>query len=148
MRSARVIVDTNVLISYLLLKHSPTGQAVSRVFAEAQPLASEATLTELADVLARSKFDAYIDPHSRQDFFRLYARIAEIVPITVTVRACRNPRDDKFLELAASGEAALIVTGDQDLLSMSRYGTVNFITPVQFLALPASALTAGTDDPS
>ena len=57
MGSARVIVDTNVLISYLLSKNSPAGLAATRVFAETQPLASEATLTELADVLARSRFD-------------------------------------------------------------------------------------------
>lgn len=45
----------------------------------------------------------------------MLGRIAEMVPIVYTVHACRDPRDDKFLELAVNGEADLIVTGDDDL---------------------------------
>lgn len=133
---ARVVVDTNVLISHLLVAGSPPSLAASRALAHTQVLMSDATLSELADVLGRSKFDPYASRESRQEFFRLIARITEIVAITTTVRVCRDLSDDKFLELAISGEASLIVTGDRDLLALAPFRTVNIVTPAQFLALP------------
>jgi predicted nucleic acid-binding protein len=39
----------------------------------------------------------------RQEFIRLLGRVAELVPITYRVQACRDPKDDKFLELALNG---------------------------------------------
>lgn len=146
MPNARVVIDTNVLISHLLVAGSPASLAASRALAHTQVLMSDATLSELADVLGRAKFDRYASRESRQDFFRLIARITEVVPITTTVRACRDPKDDKFLEVAISGDASLIVTGDGDLLALAPFRTVGIVTPAQFLALPASALTGVDDD--
>jgi putative PIN family toxin of toxin-antitoxin system len=100
---------------------------------EAQLLASHATTTELADVLARPKFDAYVSLEDRQQFIRLLGRIVEMVPIVHTVRACRDPRDDKFLELAVNGEADLIVTGDEDLLALHPFRGVRIITPAAYV---------------
>jgi predicted nucleic acid-binding protein len=49
------------------------------------------------------------------------------------VRACRDPKDDKFLELAVSGAACCVVTGDQDLLALHPFRSVSILTPAQFL---------------
>jgi predicted nucleic acid-binding protein len=57
-----------------------------------------------------------------------------MVPIIHTVRACRDPRDDKFLELAVNGEALLIVTGDDDLLILDPFRGIPIVTPVAYLA--------------
>ena len=135
MSSARVIIDTNVLISRLLIPRSIAAQAVSRTLQSAQLLASEATLTELADVLSRSKFDPYVSLEERQEFFRRFAQVAEIVPILTPVRACRDPSDDKFLELAVDGRATLLITGDEDLLALSPFRDVEIVTPAAFLTM-------------
>jgi putative PIN family toxin of toxin-antitoxin system len=140
MPSARVILDTNVVISRLLVPRSVAGRAVSRLVRDTQLLVSEATLGELAQTLAREKFNPYVSLEDRQEFFRLFARVAEWVPITTTVRACRDPEDNKFLELAVDGQACLIVTGDKDLLTLSPYRTVTIVTPADVLAMPDSAL--------
>src|SRR5690242_5974726 len=112
----RVVADTNVLISRLLLPQSVAAKAVRKIVDEGDLLVSQATLEELADVLSRPKFDPYIDLEDRQEFFRVLNRIVERVPITYPIKACRDPKDDKFLEVAVNGEAAVIVTGDKDLL--------------------------------
>ena len=130
----RVVVDNSALVSRLLLPHSVPGRAVRKAVDEAQLLVSEATLTELADVLSRAKFDAYVTIEDRQEFFRLLGRIAELVPTTYTVRACRDPGDDKFLELAVNGSADLIVTGDQDLLALDPFREIPILTPAGYLA--------------
>jgi putative PIN family toxin of toxin-antitoxin system len=130
---ARVVVDTNALVSRLLMPASVPGRAVRKVVDEGQLLASEATLEELADVLARAKFDAYVSIADRQEFIRLLGRIVELVPITYRVQACRDPKDDKFLELAINGRADLIVTGDKDLLELHPFRQVSIITPAAYL---------------
>lgn len=146
MPKARVVIDNNVLISHLLIAGSPASLAASRALAHTQVLISDASLAELADVLGRAKFDRYASRESRQDYFRLIARITEVVAITTTVRACRDPQDDKILELAISGNASLIVTGDRDLLTLTPFRMISVITPAQFLALPDADLTGGPHD--
>jgi putative PIN family toxin of toxin-antitoxin system len=146
MPSARVVLDTNVLISRLLIPRSVAGRAVSRLLQHAQPLVSEATLAELAQTLARDKFNAYVSLEDRQEFFRLFARLAEWVPVTTTVRVCRDPTDDKFLELAVDGQATLLVTGDKDLRALSPFRTVTIIGPADVLAKSDAALRGESTD--
>jgi len=129
----RVVVDTNTLISRLLLSESVPAQAVRRAVAEAQLLASDATLGELAEVLARSKFDRYLTVSERQEFLRLFGRIAEPIPIIHVVQACRDPKDDKFLELAVNGAAHLIMTGDADLLALHPLRGIDILSPASYL---------------
>jgi putative PIN family toxin of toxin-antitoxin system len=133
MARTRIVVDTNALVSRLLLANSVPAQSVRKAVIEARLLVSEATMTELADVLARPKFDAYVRLEDRQQFFRLLGRIAEMVPVVHTVRACRDPRDDKFLELAVNGEADLIATGDKDLLALHPFRGIPIITPAAYV---------------
>jgi len=130
---ARVVVDTNALVSRLLMPGSVPGRAVRKAVDEAQLLVSEATLEELADVLGRAKFDPYVTIADRQEFIRLLGWVAELVPITYRVQACRDPQDDKFLELAINGRADLIVTGDRDLLELDPFRDVAIITPAMYL---------------
>ena len=129
----RLVVDTNALVSRLLLPDATAGRAVSHAVRHAQLLASEATLEELADVLSRPKFDPYVTIAERQTFIRLVGRVAELVPIIRNVRECRDPRDDKFLELALNGEADRIVTGDKDLLALHPFQGIPIVTPAGYL---------------
>lgn len=130
----RVVVDTNALVSRLLLPDSVPGRAVRRAVDDAQILLSEPVMEELADVLGRAKFDSCVTVEHRQQFLRLLGRVAEIVPIVYAVRECRDPRDDKFLELAVNGEADLIVTGDDDLLVPNPFRGIPIMTPAAYLA--------------
>lgn len=91
-------------------------------------------MTELADVVGRPKFDPYLSIAERQEFVRLLGRIAEIVPIVRRVRACRDPADDKFLEVAVNGRADLIITGDQDLLALDPFMAIAVMSPAAYLA--------------
>ena len=132
-RPERVVVDTNVLISRLLLPGSVPARAVSQVVRHGQMLMSEATLEELAQVLARRKFDPYLTVAERQQFLRLLGHIAELIPIARAIRRCRDPRDDKFLELAFSGDADVIVSGDRDLLDLHPFEGVVICSPADYL---------------
>ena len=116
---------------------APNGVAVRAVrlaTSRTIVLASSETLTELADVLDRLKFDPYASIEERRTFLRLFARIAEQVAILRPIQACRDPRDDKFLAVAVNGGADVIVTGDADLLVLDPFHAVRIMTPAAFLS--------------
>src|SRR5262245_58221532 len=107
----RIVIDTNVYVSRVLLPASIPGQAVARVWSNDIPLLSEATWNELRVVLARPKFSKYIQPALLASFLSNLWDISELVVIPSPIRACRDPRDDKFLEAAVHGRADAIITG-------------------------------------
>ena len=137
----RVILDTNVLLRRLLLPASKPARVVRRFLDRAQPIVSEETLKELAATLSRPKFDLYVSRLDRQKFFELFARVAEWVPVTTTIRRCRDPKDDKFLELAVDGKADWIITGDKDLLELSPFQSTSILNPAAVLVLPDTAFS-------
>src|SRR5579863_9640873 len=104
----RIIFDTNVFVSAILLSFSLPRRAVDKALERGILLFSEATMNELADVLFREKLDRYASHAERQDFLAQLASAAEFVPIVASVRECRDPNDDKFLEVALNGRANLI----------------------------------------
>ena len=94
----RIVVDNNALVSRLLLPDSAPARAVRKAVDNGQLLVSEATLTELADVLARAKFDRYVTIEDRQQFLKLLGSVAELVPITYTrFVPVVTPRTTSFL---------------------------------------------------
>jgi len=133
MTRGRVVVDTNVLVSRLIVPQSLPAHAVRKAELEAILLISDGTMYELADVLARPKFDRYISLEDRKNFLRRLIYIAEFVPIIQVIRECRDPKDDKFLEVALNGRANVLVTGDADLLALHPWRAVEILSPTDFL---------------
>jgi putative PIN family toxin of toxin-antitoxin system len=115
-RERLLVLDTNVLISHLLRPDSVLSPAVGRALSENILLSSDETLSELAHVLLRPKFDRYLSREKRQQFLDGVARLSRIVPISRQLCVCRDPKDDMFLSLAVSGQAQFLLTGDHDLL--------------------------------
>ena len=133
MRDLRLVVDTNVLISRLLSPRSVAARAVDLAIAEGRLLVSEATLSELARVLARPKFDRYVEIQDRQEFIRYLSTLVEVVTILQRFRACRDPKDDMFLDVAINGQASTIITGDEDLLALDPFMKIRIVTPAMWV---------------
>ncbi len=130
----RIVADTNVLVSRLILPQSLPAQALRKAELQDQLLISEATMYELAEVLSRRTFDRYVGLADRRNFVQWLTEIAEFVPIIQTVRECRDPNDDKFLEVALNGRADVVITGDADLLVMHPWRGVEILLPAAFLS--------------
>ncbi|MFM8433732.1 MAG: putative toxin-antitoxin system toxin component, PIN family [Planctomycetia bacterium] len=130
----RVVFDTGVVVSGLLLPRSVPRLAFQAARDQGEILVSIATLEELDDVLRRSKFDAYITEEQRLEFLAAYIREAEEITVSIMLKVCRDPTDDKFLELAVEGRATHIVSGDPDLLTLSPFRGVAIVNPRQFLS--------------
>lgn len=128
----RVVVDTNVFVSAALKDKSLPSLAVHLVEQRCTLLKSVATEQQLFEVLARPYF-APLVPASTREWLQALLKAAELVPIVERIAACRDPTDDKFLELAVNGGADLIVTGDPDLLVLNAFRTIPIVPPAAFV---------------
>ncbi len=136
MTNKRFVLDTNVIISAVLLPHSVPRQAFDKALARGVVLASVATLDELDEVLRRKKFDRYVVEEKRLQFLEVFIRDSSIVDVLDVVTDCRDPKDNKFLELAISGNATQLISGDPDLLVLSPFRGIPIITPQAFVSEP------------
>ena len=127
------VFDTNVIVSALLLKQSVSRQAFDKAFRQGKLLLSLATINELNEVLKREKFNKYVRENERIQFLTALVREAILVEVNETVTECRDPKDNKFLELAVSGQATCIVSGDKDLLILHPFRGTPIMTPRSFL---------------
>lgn len=133
MARERVVIGTNVLLSGLLSSISTPARAVERALREGQLLASRETLRELAGKLLSPKFDCYVTRERRLALLDRLAPNLVVVEIVQRIRACRDPKDDPFLEVAVNGSANLIVTGDHDLLSLHPFRGIDILSPAAYL---------------
>jgi uncharacterized protein len=129
----RFVFDTNILVRAALLNDSTAGQAFCKARQLGEVLSSVATAEELNEVLGRQKFDRYITREDRERFLSAFIRVALVIEISETITACRDQKDDKFLELAVTGKATCIVTGDDDLLELNPFRGIPILSAEQFL---------------
>ncbi len=132
----RLVLDTNVLVSAAFRNGSVPHRTLVKARMEGRLLASNETLAEFREVLLRGKFDRYVDRDLREGLLKEYGRLCTLVPTPTPIRACRDPRDDKFLEVAVHGRADLIVTGDRDLLDLHPFRGISILTPAQYIEMP------------
>ena len=128
-----IVVDTSVLISALLKPNSIPAQALERARTHFKLAVSTESLTELTKVLSRDYLARYRTVDERETFLVLYSELAEIIAITEHVTDCRDPKDNKFLDLALAANARILVSSDSDLLVLHPYRNIHIVTPSMFL---------------
>ena len=131
--TGRFVFDTNVIVSALLIKASVARRSLDKARETGKILLSLDVIGELRNVLSRPDFDRYIDEEDRIAFFTLLVREADLIEITERITECRDPKDDKFLELAVNGQADMIVSGDRDLQVLHPFRDIPILAPRQFL---------------
>jgi putative PIN family toxin of toxin-antitoxin system len=129
----RVVLDTDIVVSAVLLPRSVPRQAFDQAVARGRMLLSKATVLELDEVLRRPKFNRYLLEEKRLEFLAALVQMAEATDVSETIAECRDSKDNKFLELAVCGQATHIVSGDADLLVMNPFRGIPILTPRQFL---------------
>lgn len=131
----RIVVDTNVLISGLLFGGEPGKIRELWIAGRLVPLLSSETFAEFTKVLSYPKFrlsPAEITMLIEEELLP-YAKVVAVTKDATGT--CRDPKDDMFLALAASGKAAYIVTGDQDLLVLQLFMQTRIITVSELLGI-------------
>ncbi len=129
------VIDTPVIVSALLFRSSVARQCFDKALNNGYLLQSFETIDELDSVLRREKFNKYVTETERLQFLGEWVAQAKLIQIVETVIESRDPKDDKFLELAFNGNANLIISCDQDLQVMHLFRDIPILSPTDFLAL-------------
>jgi len=129
----RYVFDTNVIISALLFEQSKPAKSFHAAQDRGEILVSLPILKELNDVLCREKFKRYLLLEERESFIIALLHESTLVDITESIQACRDPKDDEFLELAINGKATCIISGDDDLLKLNPFRNIPIMNPDEFL---------------
>jgi uncharacterized protein len=129
----RLVIDANVIVSSVLSAQGKSRQAFDLAIATGIVLMSDDVFAELSEVLLRPKFDRYSNRTKREAFLDELLGLVEFVEITDQIDECRDVKDNKYLELAVSGAADLILTGDEDLLVLHPFRQISIVRIQTFL---------------
>ncbi len=139
----RFVFDTNTLVSAACFSGSFGRRAFDHVLDHATFVTCNEAIDELINVIFRAKFERFSPRTERAEFIDIFLVEAEVVPITGTLKICRDPTDDKFLELALAGRAQFIVTRDKDLLVLDPFRGVQIVDAESLVALLAAPTKGG-----
>ena len=117
----KAVVDTNVLLALWLFR-DPVVEPLHAAFAasQLQPVRSAATDAEFAEVLARPGLFS-VEPERQTRLLENWqATASRVEAIHAAPWVCRDPLDQKFLDLAFSTQAGWLITRDRDLLKLTR----------------------------
>jgi uncharacterized protein len=127
----RAVLDTNTIVSGVGWGGPPGAVLDAAMAGHFEIVTSPALLAELRRVLSYPKLQAVVG--DADELIKLLALAAIVVTPTETVTISRDPDDDRLIEAALEADADVIVSGDQDLLTLGRIGHIQILTPREFL---------------
>ena len=129
-----IVFDASTLVSATFSSDGVPAQAVHRALDEDQVAISEPVMTELLDVLHRPGLARFLKVDLRAALLGQLVALGVPFAPTERVTECRDPKDDKYLELALASGASVIVSSDADLLVLHPWRGVRILRPADYLA--------------
>ncbi|MCX6187233.1 MAG: putative toxin-antitoxin system toxin component, PIN family [Bacteroidetes bacterium] len=128
----RVIIDTNLWISFLLTKNYASldtiisNSKITLVF-------SQELIDEIIEVTQRRKFKKYFDIFELEILLLEIRKRALFVKVSSIVGDCRDEKDNFLLALAKDANASHLITGDKDLLVLEKFQQTKILTMSEYL---------------
>lgn len=132
----RAVVDTNIFIRALIKLQGTVGPVLTHLrYGDYTLLYADLLLDELVAKLAlpRIRDKYHLSDEDVQIVLSFILLHGEPVTPQRRIMACRDPKDDIVLEVAVTGRADFIVTGDNDLLVLHPFEGIPIIGPAEFL---------------
>ena len=129
-----IVFDASTLVSAAFRRGSVPDLAVRHAFRTDRIAVSEPVRAELLDVLHRPGLARFIDPELRAGLLGQLGALGVVFASTMRVTDCRDPKDNKYLELALAAEAAALVSSDEDLLVLHPWRGERVRRPAAYLA--------------
>jgi uncharacterized protein len=133
----RAVIDTNVLASALIRRQGVSGQVLRHLRdGRFTIIYSVPLMMELVEVLSRPQIQQkyHIQSDDITALINLVRLRGELVSPERLIDACRDPKDNRFLEAAVEGNTDVIVSGDADLLDMREFEAIPILRVAEFLA--------------
>jgi putative PIN family toxin of toxin-antitoxin system len=127
----RIILDTNLWISYLISKRL---RRIDDLFEESGVtlIFSEELMSEFLEVARRPKFNKFFSSADLENLLDLFDMYGEWVQVTSVIDLCRDAKDNFLLALAKDGNADYLISGDEDLLIIQKFGDTEILTYTEF----------------
>ena len=119
----QIVIDTNVIISASLSPDGAPANLLAKALTDHHLVFTSATFAELESRLWKPKFDRYINLEERKAVLHDISAAAVWVEVPQNIAGAtysRDADDDMFIHAALAAEAALLITGDQDLLVLAK----------------------------
>lgn len=129
---SRIIIDTNLWVSFLITKDFTKLDEI--IFSKQGILVfSQELLDEFIEVARRPKFRRFFSDSDIEEILETIEEYADFVKVQTPVNVCREPKDNFLLSLAVDGNADILLTGDKDLLDLTKFGETIISTISDFL---------------
>ncbi len=132
MKSKKVILDTNLWISYLITDNYAVLDELI-VSGKIRLIFSEALIEEFISVATRPKFKKFFDNTAIHDLLDIFDDYGKLIKVETEINKCRDPKDNFLLSLAVESKADYLVTGDMDLLVLKEIGGTKILTWNDFI---------------
>ncbi|SHJ02625.1 putative toxin-antitoxin system toxin component, PIN family [Desulfofundulus thermosubterraneus] len=135
----RVVLDTNVIISGILIPNGPPGMIVD-FWAKGKltVVISQSLLEEYLEVLLRPKFNKVGTINERQGILEQFLDLENTVLVSPDFQLNvieNDPDDNRVLECALEGGVQYIVSGDEHLLALKEFQGIIIVSPAEFVKL-------------
>ena len=128
------VFDTNCLVSASILPNSSIRHAFDKAIRLGAIASSQKVFEEYTEVIFRRKFDKYfISDEERLFIINLVVTKLNVFSPIEVITDCRDPKDNKFLELAVSSSASCIIIGDKDILILHPFRGIPILNAKDFL---------------
>lgn len=129
-----IFFDTNGLISSALLPYFSNRNALNKAIFSGSLAISDSTFEGFIEVLFRKKFDKYfLDDEERWTLIYKLEANSKLFKPDLIITDCRDPKDNKFPEVAISANASCLITGDKDLLILHPFRNIPILNAVDFV---------------
>ena len=129
---SRIIIDTNLWISFLITKNFTRLDEI--IFSKKCVLIfSQELLEEFLTVAKRPKFRRFFSSSDIEEILETIQEYAEFIEVTSKTEVCKDPKDNFLLSLSMDGNADFLLTGDNDLLILTKFRKTSIITISDFL---------------
>lgn len=132
MKNNRVVLDTNLWISFLI---SSRYNQIDKLIEDHKIilLFSNESLEEFIDVVSRPKFKKYFSKREIKKVLEYFDQFGELIKVKSDIKICRDEKDNFLLNLCVDAKADYLITGDKDLLILEKIDNTVILTFSEFI---------------
>lgn len=132
MKNKKIILDTNLWISFLISKKfSQIDELIEK--RKIILIFSNELLEEFIDVVSRPKFKKYFSKNDVEKILEYFDQFGKLTKVTSDINLCRDEKDNFLLNLSVDSKADYLLTGDKDLLILEKIENTTILTFSEFI---------------
>lgn len=132
MRSKKIILDTNLWISFLISKKFNSidnlieNKKITLIF-------SDELISEFIEVVNRPKFEKYFSKNDIEKILDYFDQYGKLIEVKSDIKICRDEKDNFLLNLSTDSKADFLITGDNDLLVLEKIERTKIMSFTDFI---------------